>query len=70
MLIQLDYQIRQVYAQAERCAERAQGAGTPQEREDWLFVEQRWLVLARSLEFSRRLESLTEENNRLRNRIR
>ncbi len=66
MLLQVDYQIRQVYAEAERCAERARCAGTPEERGDWLFLEERWLILARSLELSRRLESFTREITRRR----
>ncbi|HEY7297572.1 MAG TPA: hypothetical protein VH684_06500 [Xanthobacteraceae bacterium] len=66
MLLQLDYQIRQAYAHAEHCAERARCAADARERNDWLFMEERWLVLARSLEFSRRLERFTHEAARRR----
>ena len=64
MLLKLDDQIRQAYAQAEDCAHRAKIARSPQERSDWLFVEQRWLTLARSLEFAQRIERFSDEAKR------
>jgi hypothetical protein len=61
MLFRLDHQIRQAYEHAEDCARRAKNARNPEERRDWLFVEQRWLTLARSLEFTRRAELFAGE---------
>jgi hypothetical protein len=64
MLESLDQQIRDAFQHAHVCAERAKTCVTPQERNDWLFVEARWLSLARSLEFTQRLERFSDEAKR------
>ena len=65
MLENLDQQIRDVYQHAHDCAERAKTCVTRQERNDWLFIEARWLSLARSLEFTQRLERFSDEAKRV-----
>lgn len=42
-------------------AERARCAQTPDDREFYLDMERRWLYLARSYEFTDRLDALTRE---------
>jgi hypothetical protein len=64
MLYQLEDRIRDAYQHAEDSAERAKKAKNPSERDDWLMLERRYLLLARSLEFSRRLERFTDEARR------
>jgi hypothetical protein len=64
MLDNLDQQIRNAYHHARDCAERAKTAVTPEERNDWRFVEARWLTLACSLEFARRIEGFSDEAKR------
>ena len=64
MLRRLEQEIQDSYAHAHDCAERASAAATPQERADWLFLEARWLMLARSLEFTRRLDDFCGEVRR------
>ena len=51
---------KQAYAQAEDCAQRAK-TGDLRERHHWLVLENRWLTLARSIEYARRLEGLEVE---------
>lgn len=50
---QLDKQIRDAYAQAEDCAQRAK-IGDLRERSHSLVLGRRWLILARKLEFTQR----------------
>ena len=64
MLLKLDNQIRRAYEHAEDCAQRARIARSPQERSDWLFVEQHWLTLARTLSFAQRFERFSDETRR------
>jgi hypothetical protein len=64
LLRRLEQEIQDAYAHAHDCAERAEAAVTAQERTDWLFVEARWLTLARSLEFTRRLDDFCGEVRR------
>jgi hypothetical protein len=64
LLRRLEKEIQEAYAHAQDCAERAEAAVTAPERADWLFVEARWLMLARSLEFTRRLEDFSDEMKR------
>ncbi len=59
-------QIRYAYAQAKDCARYAQTADL-RERHQWLVLERRWHALARSIEFTLRLEAL-EIDPRQRNR--
>lgn len=52
MVEQRDKKIREAYAQAADCAERAK-SGDMLERNHWLVLERRWLTLARSIEYNR-----------------
>ena len=60
MLNNLSDQIRECLQHAEDCARQAAGrpAGSPS-RLDYLQLEERWLALARSNEFSDRLEDFS-----------
>jgi len=64
MLLKLEEQIHQAYGHAEDCAHRARIARNPQQRSDWLFVEQRWLTLAQTLSFAQRFERFSDEAKR------
>jgi hypothetical protein len=60
VLSNLSEQIRECLEQAEDCAGKA--ATLPDSssfRQDFLNLEQRWLELARSIEFGERLDSFT-----------
>jgi hypothetical protein len=61
VLNNLSEQIRECFQHAEDCARKA--ATLPDSspfRQDFLNLEQRWLELARSIEFGERLESFTK----------
>jgi hypothetical protein len=47
--------IRECYQLADDCARRAEAEADPQLRQDFLDMERRWLFLARSYEFTRRI---------------
>src|SRR5215475_8443946 len=65
MLRKLSSEMADCYAHAETCARMAaQAAG--KERDDYLGLQQRWLTLARSYDFSERLNDFSEENTRRR----
>ena len=51
----LSEDIRECYQLARDCALRAKAEADPQLRQDFLDMERRWLFLARSYEFTRRL---------------
>jgi hypothetical protein len=55
MLNNLSAQIRNCYRQAEDCARKAAAQTDPKLKRDFLASERRWLLLARSYEFSSRL---------------
>jgi hypothetical protein len=55
MLNNLSAQIRNCYRQAEDCARKAAAQTDPRLKQDFLASERRWLLLARSYEFSSRL---------------
>jgi hypothetical protein len=57
MLQNLSDDARTCYLRAQDCAEKAKNAATPQLRSDFLRLEQAWLTLARSYEFSSRLSA-------------
>lgn len=61
MLQNLDDQIRHCLQHAADCAERAKLAVSERERKDWLDVEARYIKLAHSIEFGRRLNAFTNE---------
>jgi hypothetical protein len=51
----LSEDIRECYQLAKDCAVRAKAEVDPQLRQDFLDMERRWLFLARSYEFTRRI---------------
>src|SRR5690348_10334257 len=59
MLENVSAQIRECLHHAEECAKRATEHYDPKLRQDYLDAERRWLRLARSLEFSERLDRFT-----------
>jgi hypothetical protein len=61
MLRQLDEQIRDAFQHADDCARRAKSIRTRQEREDWLLLKSRYLILAQNLQLSQRVELNAQE---------
>ncbi len=55
MLDCISEHIRDCYRHAEDCARRAETERDPELRKDFLDLERRWLLLARSYEFAERL---------------
>jgi hypothetical protein len=66
MLRKLSNEIADCYAHAETCARKAAEATTDHERDGYLGLEQHWLTLARSREFTERLRDFTKENTQRR----
>ena len=60
----LSKEIRECYRHAENCALNATAHNDAQLKQDFLDLEQRWLFLARSYEFSERLTDLSDEAKR------
>jgi hypothetical protein len=61
VLNNLSEEIRECYRHAEDCALKAIAHADLQLKQDFLDLEQRWLFLARSYEFSERLTNLSDE---------
>ena len=61
MLNNLSEEIRECYRHAEDCALKSIAHTDPQLKQDFFDLEQRWLFLARSYEFSERLVNLSDE---------
>ena len=59
MVVNLSREVRECRLYAEHCADRARLQSDPQLRRDFLEMQRRWLSLARSYEFSERLEFLS-----------
>ncbi|MGB6538556.1 MAG: hypothetical protein WBF58_21650 [Xanthobacteraceae bacterium] len=57
MLQNLSAAVRECLEHAEDCARQAKVQGDPTLRQDFIDLEGRWLKLARSYEFTDRLES-------------
>ena len=57
MLNNLNEDIRECYRHAEACALKAAAQSDPKAKQDFLDLEQRWLSLARSFEFSELLKT-------------
>ena len=55
MLNNLSGNIRECFQHAEDCARKAAAQPDPKVRQDFLDMEQRWLSLARSYEFTERI---------------
>jgi hypothetical protein len=66
MLRKLSDEIADCYAHAETCGRKAAEATTDHERDGYLSLQQHWLTLARSREFTERLVDFTKENTRRR----
>jgi hypothetical protein len=64
MLESLSKQIRECYEHPEDCARKAAAQTDPGLKQDFLDMEKRWLALARSFEFSRRLGDFSAETKR------
>jgi hypothetical protein len=64
MLNNLSEQIRNCYLHAEDCARKAAAQTDPQLKRDFLDSERRWLLLAQSYDFSRRLNDFSVEAKR------
>ena len=64
MLESLSEQIRKCYEHAEECARKAAAQIDPALKQDFFDMGQRWLSLARSFEFSRRLGDFSAEAGR------
>jgi len=64
MLNFLSEQIRQCHMHAEHCARQAGIQIDQKLKADFLEMERRWLMLARSYEFAQRLADFSDETNR------
>jgi hypothetical protein len=64
MLKKVSDEIAQCYAHAAVCREKAATVADPALKADFLEVERSWLFLARSLEFTERLDTYCEETHR------
>jgi len=64
MLRNLSQEQRNCLAKAEECARKAGNATTEEERQQYRRLEQSYLTLAQSYEFSERLLDFTKENSR------
>lgn len=62
MLLKLSKEIAGCYRHAAECREEARLARDPVTKEEYLEMEQRWLLLARSHEFTQRLRDFAEQN--------
>ena len=61
VLINLGEEICECYRHAEDCARKATAQLDPKLKQDFLDLEQRWLFLARSYEFTQRLIECSDE---------
>jgi hypothetical protein len=64
MLSNQSEQLRHCYERAENCARKAAGHRDPEIKQDYLDLERRWLLLARSYELSERLTDFSKEARR------
>ena len=64
MLNNLSEQVRECLTHAEDCARHAAAQTCPKRKEEFLDLERRWLSLARSYEFTERLDDFCTENKR------
>ena len=61
MLDSVSEHIRDCLQHAEDCARKAAAQTDPRLKQDFLDMERRWLFLARSYEFTERLNDLSDE---------
>ena len=64
MLNNLSGDIRECLQHAEDCARKAAAQTDPKVKQDFLDLEQRWLSLARSYEFTERIGDFSNETKR------
>ncbi len=64
MLNNLSEQVRECLRHAEDCARKAAAQSNPNLKEDFLDMERRWLLLARSYEFTEKLTDFSAEIKR------
>jgi two-component sensor histidine kinase len=64
LLQNLSDKVKLCYERAAEAKERAAETLDPEAKADFLNMERRWLVLARSYEFGERLDDFTRENSR------
>jgi hypothetical protein len=64
MLTNLSEQIRECHMHAEHCAQQARVQIDPKLKDAYLGMERRWLMLARSYEFTQRLTDFSDETKR------
>ena len=64
MLNYLTEQIRECLQHAEHCARQAAAQTNSKLKEDFLEMERRWLLLARSYEFTESLGDFSDEAKR------
>ena len=64
MLKNLSEEIRECLQHAEDCARKAATQSCPNLKQDFLGLEQRWLSLARSYEFTEQLTDFSGETKR------
>jgi hypothetical protein len=64
MLRNLSEQVRECLRHAEDCARQAAAQTCPKTKEDFLDLERRWLALARSYDFTERLDDFCGEAKR------
>jgi hypothetical protein len=64
MLQNLSEQVRECLQRAEECAQQAKLQCDPKLAGDYLDLERRWLSLARSYQFSERLQSFSNRNKK------
>lgn len=64
MMNNLSEQVRRCHLHAEHCARQAGVQTDPKSKHDFLEMERRWLMLARSYEFARQLADFSDETKR------
>lgn len=64
MLEKLSEQIRECYAHAEDCGQKAAAQTDQRLEQDFLDMDRRWLALAKSYELSQRLEDFSDAAGR------
>jgi hypothetical protein len=64
VLNNLSGNIRECFQHAEDCARKAAAQTEPRVKQDFLDLEQRWLSLARSYEFTERISDFSDETKR------
>jgi PAS domain S-box-containing protein len=64
LLQNLSERVRLCYERAAEAREHAEAISDPEAKDDFVRMEKRWLLLARSYEFGERLDDFTRENSR------